>query len=64
LTALHSFTCKGYEAIAKSLVEAGANLDIQCSEGRTALHWALVKGYDNIAKVLVEAGAKLDMKDN
>lgn len=60
---------------AKKLVEVGASLDEQDSEGKTALHLAAQasQGYDSqetisckreICSLLVEHGAKTDIKDN
>lgn len=50
--------------IAKALIDANAELDIQNNEGSTALHAAAFFCHVEIVKMLVEAGADKSVKNN
>ena len=55
---------EGYHDIAVTLIEAGANLDAQNSDGNTALLRAACENRPELASVLVKVGAKLDVQNN
>ena len=48
----------------KSLIEQGANVDIQNFKGQTALHCAAKTGFVDIAELLLKSGATVDVLDN
>ncbi len=50
-----------YLEIAKFLIEHGAQLDYQDSDGFTALHYAAKNGHLEVVKMLVERGADLEV---
>lgn len=50
-------------AVAKVLVEAGANVNRQCEHGRTALHMAAAWGHLDLVKYLLEEGADPAIRD-
>jgi hemoglobin len=51
-------------AIARALVEAGADVNARCGVTRaTALHMAARRGHVEIARVLLERGAEIDARD-
>lgn len=57
-TALTLAACReGNSTIIHTLIQAGAELDIEDYCGDTALAWAVYKGYRENAQVLLEAGA-------
>lgn len=45
------------------LIKAGAELNVQDSQGRTALHYAAEYSRHNNIKMLIDAGADADLKD-
>src|SRR5262245_34726221 len=49
-------------AIAKLLITARANLDLDDGHGATALYDAIYEGYDDLALLLIESGAKVNTK--
>ena len=49
--------------VVKSLIEAGASLEIQNQEGDTALHIAIKNGRTEIAKLLIAAEAPLEIQN-
>jgi hypothetical protein len=55
---------QGYVDIALTLVEAGARLDAQNSDGNTALLRAACEGRTELARVLIAVGADLDIQNN
>ena len=55
---------KGYEGIAKLLLEKGAAIEVKSSTGQTPLLWAAEKGYEGITKLLVEKGAAIKVKSS
>jgi len=50
--------------IAKALIEAGADVNLQNKDGSTALHSAALFGRVEIIQMLVNAEAKLDIRNN
>ena len=52
----------GYQ-VTKSLIEAGANKDIQDEQGYTPVMHATVKGFEKVSVLLIEAGANIDAVD-
>lgn len=62
-TALISASVFGKTDIARALIEAGANLDIQNKEGSTALHSATFLCYSEIVEELVAKGADKTLKN-
>jgi GNAT superfamily N-acetyltransferase len=55
---------RGYVDIALTLVEAGARLDAQNSDGNTALLRAACEGRTELARVLIAVGADLDIQNH
>ncbi len=53
----------GDAKLVKSLIDAGANVDLQDRDGNTALIWAAYSGYKDIVIMLVEAGANINHKN-
>jgi ankyrin repeat protein len=53
----------GYQEVANTLVEAGAQIDSTNNVGKTALMACASKGEKEIALMLIDAGVKLDVKD-
>lgn len=63
-TALHCATKSGREAVVRLLLENGANVNVNDSNGRTALHVAAPQGGDGrIVQMLLEMGAQHDIVD-
>lgn len=63
-TPLHLASIMGHKAIAKFLLENGADVKAQDSSGATALHEALRYGNLEIARMLIAANANLNAADN
>jgi ankyrin repeat protein len=63
VTALMIAALNNRSDLAKLLVDVGANVDVQASNGLTALSAASAEGYTDIMKLLIEANAELDAKD-
>ena len=53
----------GHTEIAKALVTAGANLDVQDKDGSTALILAASDGHTEVTRALVSCGAQLNIRD-
>ena len=51
------------DGVAKLLVEAKADVDVETVYGYTALMIAANNASDGVAKLLIDAGAALDAKD-
>lgn len=54
---------EGYDAIARALIEAGADLDAQNSDGNTALIRSACEGRPHLTRALIGAGAALDIQN-
>jgi ankyrin repeat protein len=52
----------GYTEVCKILLNKGANLDLQASNGVTALNLASQNGHKEVVKLLLEKGAKMDLQ--
>lgn len=65
-TPLHWAALDGYEAIARSLLDHGAMLDIKENDyyGMTPLHLASERGNEAIVKILLKNRAAIDVQDN
>lgn len=55
---------EGYHDIALTLIEAGADLNAQNTDGNTALLRAACENRAELASVLIKVGAKLDVQNN
>lgn len=60
MTALHWAVCNNYDAVAKLLVAAGANVNAKNSEGQTALMFAIANRNEPMASLLMQSGARMD----
>lgn len=61
---LHWAALKGYEGLARILLEKGLDADLRTTpQGKTALHFAALKGDESIIRLLLDKGAKADMQD-
>ena len=63
-TPLHHAATRGSDAVARTLLAAGADKEAQDAPGRTPLHVAAMCGKEAVARALLEAGADKDAKDN
>jgi hypothetical protein len=54
---------KGYTTIVGLLLDHGANLDVQSTDGLTALHNSVYKGHVEIVSMLLDAGADPTIED-
>lgn len=67
-TVLHYASVAGEVNIVRKLIEAGVDVNIQDSFGKTSLHHIAVEeritpGMLEVARMLIEAGADVDLKD-
>ena len=62
--ALHKAGGKGYTSVIRTLIEAGADVNMQLCDGCTALHEAVYNKRLEMVKALIEFGADLNLKDN
>jgi len=64
-TPLHTAALKGHADSVGVLVDGGAEIDSQTSDGRTALHEASEAGHINVVKLLLKKGAnsQIETKD-
>jgi ankyrin repeat protein len=63
-TPLSLAAARGHEQVVMLLLESGAELDDEDSEGTTPLSLAIANGHEAVVKLLLEKGAKLDYKDS
>ena len=54
----------GQVEVAKSLIERGAQINLQTNDGTSALHIASRNNHVDVAKLLLEKGAKVDLLNN
>ena len=64
LTALHRCAFNNHSKIARMLIDAGADLNIQDNDGWTALHWCADMNLPEIARMLIDAGADVNIQHN
>uniref|UniRef100_A0AAR2LWJ4 Ankyrin repeat domain 6 n=1 Tax=Pygocentrus nattereri TaxID=42514 RepID=A0AAR2LWJ4_PYGNA len=62
-TPLHLAAYKGHTEVARILLKAGCDLDIQDDGDQTALHRAAVVGNSDVISALVQEGCALDRQD-
>ena len=63
-TPLHMAARNGSVEIARMLIGAKANLNVQGKWNRTPLHWAADGGHEEIVRMLIDAGADETILDN
>jgi len=56
-TALYLASKKGHLLVVEALIQSGAVIDAQTSQGVTPLHGAVMAGHEHITRVLLECGA-------
>jgi ankyrin repeat protein len=61
-TAMYYASYTGLQAVVRSLISGGANVDGQGGFFGTALQAASFRGHESIAKLLVDAGADIDVQ--
>ena len=64
MSALYLASKNGQVEEAKSLIERGAQINLQTSDGTSALHIASRNDHVGVAKLLLEKGAKVDLLNN
>ncbi|GIZ46777.1 hypothetical protein CKM354_000988900 [Cercospora kikuchii] len=62
-TGLREAAAHGHDAIVKTLLGAGLNVNDKRRDGRTALMQAAIRGHVAVVKVLLDAGAVVDLLD-
>lgn len=62
-TALHVAASLGREAVARTLLERGADPDARSAEGHAPLHYAAARGHTGVIRLLLEHGATLALAD-
>lgn len=63
ITALHFAAIKDRKAIAKLLLEKGANVNAKNKNRVTPLHFAAYEGHEDIVQLLIEKGADVNAKN-
>ena len=64
LTALHTASLRGYEQVARVLLECAADVTIQNDDGQTPLHVAAKEGHLQVVRVLLKHGASTSARDS
>ena len=62
--ALHISAIKGFVDIAQLLIEAGCNVNLQNSSGKTSLHLAVQNKHKHLTEILLENQADVNIRDN
>jgi ankyrin repeat protein len=62
-TALYWTVIRNYSEIARMLIGAGADVDVQDESGWTPLHWAAYINRTEITQMLIDAKADLNIED-
>jgi ankyrin repeat protein len=62
-TALYWTVIRNYSEIARMLIGAGADVDVQDESGWTPLHWAAYYNRTEITQMLIDAKADLNIED-
>ena len=63
-TPLHFAAIKGDTRTVAALVNAGADLNAQDTDGRTPMHWAAMRGHAKAVAALTNAGADPSILDS
>ena len=63
-TALHMCASYNHPEIARMLIDAGADVNIQDENGLTPLHWCVINNHPEIARMLIDAGADKTIPNN
>lgn len=62
-TALHLACIRGFDDVARQLLDLGADVDLQDRAGNTALHFASAWGHLSLVQLLIERGCSLAVKN-
>ncbi|GAC74228.1 FOG: Ankyrin repeat [Moesziomyces antarcticus T-34] len=62
-TALHLACIRGYDDVARQLLDLGADVDLQDRAGNTALHFASAWGHLSLVQLLIERGCSLAVQN-
>ncbi|SPO28182.1 related to HOS4 - subunit of the Set3 complex [Ustilago trichophora] len=62
-TALHLACIRGFDDVARQLLDLGADVDLQDRAGNTALHFASAWGHISLVQLLIERGCSLAVKN-
>ncbi|KAJ9473888.1 Indoleamine 2,3-dioxygenase [Pseudozyma hubeiensis] len=62
-TALHLSCIRGFDDVARQLLDLGADVDLQDRAGNTALHFASAWGHVSLLQLLIERGCSLAVKN-
>ena len=62
-TPLHLACIRGFDDVARQLLDLGADVDLQDRAGNTALHFASAWGHISLVQLLIERGCSLAVKN-